>query len=491
MTDHSHGPAKSIIRSAGPSLSTKLIAMIIFVILAVEVVIFLPSMANFRANWLDDRIRVGAVAVRVLDAVSDDMELSPDLADRLLQTAGATAIVFRRDGQSQLLQSTSAPMPDAVVVADTRERSPLGLVMGGLDTLILGGDRTLRIIGSTPETGNNRIEILMSEAPLREALLIYARNVTFLSFVIAISTAVAIFLFLNRLLIRPIQRITNNMISFRNAPENASLIISTSERNDELGVAERELAAMESDIFSMLRQRRHLADLGMAVAKINHDLRNTLASAQLLSDQVATVEDPQVQRLAPRLVNTLDRAIGFAQSVIDYGRQSAAPPSPQLVDLRALIEEAAFDAGLAGHPEIEVKNSVPDGVSIFVDPDQLARVLLNLMKNARQALESADKPEDGTISENPGSAEKKICIDYIEGDRFFTIAVSDNGPGLPARAIKNLFVAFKGSARAGGTGLGLAIAKELTQAHGGTLVHVEQETGARFDIRLPSTKRLN
>ncbi len=468
-------------KAIGPSLSTKLIGMIVFVILAVEVVIFLPSLANFRSNWLDDRIRVGAVAVRVLDAVADDMELSPDLADRLLQTAGATAIVFRRDGQSQLLQSTSAPMPISVVTVDTRVRGPLSLVIGGLDTLVFGGERTLRIVGATPETGGNRIEILMPEAPLRDALLVYALNVTFLSFFIAISTAAAIFLFLNRLLIRPIQRITNNMIAFRKAPENGSLIISVSNRKDELGVAERELAAMEADIFSMLRQRRHLADLGMAVAKINHDLRNTLASAQLLSDQVASVEDPQVQRLAPRLVNTLDRAIGFAQSVIDYGRQSAAPPTPQLVDLHALIDEAAFDAGLAEHPEIEIKNSVPDGVNIFVDPDQLARVLLNLMKNAREALETP-------TLENP---DKMICLGYDQEGGFFTITVSDNGPGLPPRAKENLFVAFKGSARAGGTGLGLAIAKELIQAHGGTLNYVEQETGTRFDIKLPIIERLN
>ena len=105
---------------------------------------------------------------------------------------------------------------------------------------------------------------------------------------------------------------------------------------------------METDIFSMLRQRRHLADLGLAVAKINHDLRNTLTSAQLLSDQVVTLDDPKVQRLAPRLVHSIDRAIGFAQSVLDYGRQSATPPRPVPVDLRTLVEEAAFDAGLAG-----------------------------------------------------------------------------------------------------------------------------------------------
>ncbi len=464
-----------------PGLSSKLIAMIIIVILAVEVLIFLPSLANSRANWLDDRIRVGAVAVKVLDAVPQDMELPRDLADRLLETAGANAIVFRRDGQSLLLERSEMEMPDRVVTADTRQRNPLALIWGGIDTLVFGGDRMLRIVGATYETGGNPIEILMSEAPLRQSLLIYSRNVFFLSLIVAMMTAGAIFLFVNSLLVRPIQRITSNMVSFRQAPENASLIIEPSDRRDEIGVMVRELAAMESDIFSMLRQRRHLADLGLAVAKINHDLRNTLSSAQLLSDQVATLEDPQVQRLAPRLVHTLDKAIGFAQSVLDYGRQSAAPPKPELVDLHALIDEAAFDAGLVGNPKITLKNSVPDAVSILVDPDQMARVLLNLLKNARQALEGA-APN--------GSGQGMICLDYAEDEEFITVSVADNGPGLPKRALDNLFVAFEGSARSGGTGLGLAIARELIEAHGGTLRHVPQEKGALFEIRLPRTKRV-
>ncbi len=460
-------------------LSAKLIAMIIFVILAVEVVIFLPSLANARVTWLDDRIRVGAVAVRVLDAVPTDMELPGDLADQLLETAGADAIVFRRDGQSQLLERSNISMPSSVVTADTRQRDPLTLISGGLDVLFFGGGRTLRIVGATQETGGDVIEIIMPEAPLREALLIYARNIFLLSLLIAAMTSGAIFLFLNRLLIRPIQRITNNMIAFREAPESAVLIIETSTRKDEIGVMMRELAAMESDIFSMLRQRQHLADLGLAVAKINHDLRNTLTSAQLLSDQVATLEDPQVQRLAPRLVQTLDKAIGFAQSVIEHGRQSTVPPKPELVDLHALIDESSFDAGLVGHPEITLKNSVPDAVSILVDPDLMARVLLNLLKNAREALEAIKIEHDPSM----------ICIDYTEEGECFTIAISDNGPGLPPRALDNLFVAFEGSARAGGTGLGLAIARELTEAHGGKLSHVPQEKGTRFEIRLPRSKR--
>lgn len=461
-------------------LSAKLVATIIIVILVVEIIIYLPSVANFRGNWLDDKLSVGAVAARVLDVVPDVMDLPEGLTDRLLNSAGATAIVYRREGQSQLIELADAPMPKAAVTADMRARDPVTMISGALNTIFLGDQRTMRIVGQVPGTTDNLIEVLISEEPLRAEMLTYSRNIFILSLIVASMTSAVIFVFLNRSLIRPIRALIANMMAFRQAPENATLIIATSNRRDEIGVAERELAAMETDLFRMLRQRRHLADLGLAVAKINHDLRNTLTSAQLLSDQVATLDDPNVQRLAPRLVQTLDKAIGFAQSVLDYGRQSTTPPSPQPVDLRALVEEAAFDAGLDGHPGIACKNSVPDSVTLMVDPDQMARVLVNLVKNAREALEAV-----GTRTER-----LEISVDLEErGESGIAIIVADNGPGLPPRARENLFVAFEGSARAGGTGLGLAIARELTEAHGGKLVYVEPEKGARFEVCLPRSAR--
>src|SRR5262245_32830176 len=126
-------------------LSVKLIATIIVVILAVEVVIYLPSAANFRAGWLEDRLRVGMVAARVLDAVPDVRSLPRSLTDRLLTSAGATAIVYRREGQSQLIELQDAVMPRAAVTVDMRETNPMTLIGGALETLFVGGDRTLRI----------------------------------------------------------------------------------------------------------------------------------------------------------------------------------------------------------------------------------------------------------------------------------------------------------------------------------------------------------
>mgnify|MGYP000486501977 CR=1 FL=1 len=456
-------------------LSFKLITMIIAMILVVEVVIYLPSVANFRIRWLDDRVQVAGVAARVIETVPDTMDLTPEMVSNLLQSARAEALVIRKAGRSQLIERSDMPMPVATFAADTRDRDAPALILNALDIIFRGSDRTMRIIGQPADAPDTIVEVLMSEAYLREEMLVYSRNIFWLSLFVAVATAAAIFLFLNRLLVRPIRRMTRNMISFRETPEDAHRIIQPSGRSDEVGMAEKELAMMERDLYSMLRQKQHLADLGLAVAKINHDLRNTLSAAQMLSDQVATLEDPQVQRLAPRLVTTLDRAINFAQSVLDYGRQKSEPPKFLPVDLRALIDESSIDAGLYANQNIGFENNVPDDMIINVDPDQFSRIFVNLMKNAREALENRAAGAEGGI----------VAILFEETPDAIHIDVQDNGPGLPPRAKENLFVAFEGSGRAGGTGLGLVIAKEISEAHGGQLSLVPTEKGTHFRVKLP------
>ncbi len=467
-------------------LSFKLIGTLIVVILLVEVMIYLPSVANFRASWLNDKLSNASVAISVLDVVPDVMDLPDGLADKLLDSAGAIAMVYRRDGQSQLISHSKIQMPTSVIRADMRATDPLSLVVGALDSLFFGSSRVLNIVGIVSDKKTAIIEVLVFEEPLRQAMFGYSRNIVILSLIVALMTSAIIFIFINRVFILPINIIIQNMIAFRKNPQDASLIMKESKRQDEIGIAFRELREMENDLFSMLKQRQHLADLGMAVAKINHDLRNMLNSVQLLSDQVARLNDPEVQHLAPRLVHSLDKAISFAQSVLEYGHQNSAPPKLQPVDLSALVDEVAIDAGVFSHPEIKFINKVPDNISLMVDPDQMARILVNLIKNSAQALE--------VVGVRTSSA--KITVEYEDrsndnNDDGIAIIVCDNGPGLPPRALENLFIAFEGSVRVGGVGLGLSIARELSEAHGGKLEYVEQTNGARFEICLPRSTLMN
>src|SRR5918997_785203 len=132
-------------------------------------------------------------------------------------------------------------------------------------------------------------------------------------------------------------------------------------------------------------QKSWLAALGLAVSKINHDLRNLLASAQLFSDRLAGLPDPTVQRFAPKLMRALERAIDFCQSTLSYGRAQEAPPERRLLALQPLVEEVRETLGVGPDSNVQWISSVERDLRIDADPDQLFRVLVNMGRNALQA----------------------------------------------------------------------------------------------------------
>src|SRR5258707_13852457 len=107
------------------------------------------------------------------------------------------------------------------------------------------------------------------------------------------------------MVVRPMHRIPANMIAFRADPENPARVIALSGRQDEIGIAERELATMQHDIASMLQQKNRLAALGLAGSKINPDLRNLLASAQLISQRPLALPNPRGTGCAPEPLGAL------------------------------------------------------------------------------------------------------------------------------------------------------------------------------------------
>jgi signal transduction histidine kinase len=293
---------------------------------------------------------------------------------------------------------------------------------------------------------------------------------------IAALTAALVYFALHYLFVRPMRRLTESMVGFHENPESSARIIVPSNRGDEVGVAERELSAMQRDLVSMLNQKSRLAALGLAVSKINHDLRNLLASSQLLSDQLASVPDPRVQRFAPKLMRSLERAIAFCQSTLSYGRAQEAAPDRRMILIEPVVSEVRETAGLANDASITWITAIERGLAVDADPDQLFRVLLNLVRNAAQALES-----------NPAGDRASMQI-RVTGRREGAVAileVSDTGPGVPAKTRDHLFEAFQTSGRPGGSGLGLTIAAELVRLHGGDIHLVEGTIGATFRIVIP------
>lgn len=457
-------------------LSSKILILTVLFVMLAEVLIFVPSIANFRNNWMQDRLGDARIAALSLKAAPDGM-VPRELEVEILKNIGAKTLAIRSNDRRQLIALTDMP-PPVDTTADMSVMSPPSALTQTFITLLRPEPRVVRVLGLLDN--GDQVEIVMEDGPLRQAMLRFSTNILTLSIIISIITAALVYLSLHLLIVRPVRRLTQKMMDFREAPEDTSRVIQPGARRDEIGIAERELATMQGELQAALHQKSRLAALGLAVSKVNHDLRNILATAQLISDRMVLLPDPTVQRFAQKLITTLDRAIDFCTSTLKYGSAAEAPPSRRMVELWPIVEDVYHTLGIDLRDKIGWINAVPRDLEIDVDPEQFVRVLLNLARNSIQALES-----DG-CGDASGDA---ITIDAIREGRAVVITFRDSGPGIPDRARTVLFEAFRGAVRPGGTGLGLAIAAEIVNAHGGRITLADTPGGAHFTIAIPDRRK--
>lgn len=442
---------------------------IIFVMLA-EVFIFVPSIARFREDYLLARLERAQIASLALEA--DDM-LAPALETELLKNAEVFNVVLRRDEVRQLALSSPIPLPIHASY-DMRDPSAMMLIRDAMTTLLDTEERVIRVLGNPVRDGGLLIEVTMMQQPLREAMLAYGRNVLVLSAVISIITAFLLFIAVQALLVRPIKGVVSAMKRYAAAPEDARQIIQPSAGVRELRDAEESLQLLQQQLTGSLKQKDRLAQLGGAVAKVSHDLRNILTSAQLFTDRIEGVDDPTVKRLAPKLVGSISRAVNLCETTLAFGRVDEPAPILSRIPIDGIIDEVIESERLAvGDYDLSFDSDVTIGMLIRADGEQIFRVVSNLVRNARQAIMATHRPG-------------LITVRAFEDEAAWRIVVEDNGPGLPAKAREHLFKPFQGSARKGGSGLGIAIAQDLIRGHGGRIeLERTDETGTVFVIQLP------
>ncbi|HEX4829218.1 MAG TPA: sensor histidine kinase, partial [Xanthobacteraceae bacterium] len=343
MSDRPAAADQSSRARARMGLSAKLLVLTLSFVMIAEVLIYVPSVANFRLNWLSDRLSAAYTAALVFETAPSGMV--PDaVARQILDSIGAHAVALKMGNQRRLLAASDVRRPVTHEI-DMRDMPWHRAIIEAFDTLICVDADVMRVMGPAP-MGGEFVEIVLDEAPLRRAMVDFSIRILILSLIISAITASLVYLSLHWLLVRPMRRMTANMVAFRADPENPARIMAASDRMDEIGTAERELAAMQLNLATLLQQKNHLAALGLAVSKINHDLRNLLSSAQLFSERLAKISDPHVQRFAPKLMLALERAIAFCQSTLSYGRVQEPPPDRRLIALEPLVEDVRETLGL-------------------------------------------------------------------------------------------------------------------------------------------------
>ncbi len=458
---------------APDALAWRLLLLTFGFTVVVEILIIVPSAASFHERWLLDRLQSAELASVGVEALPYSA-VEDDAAEQLLAIGGVQAVVVGDQGVRRLLlQAPNLPRtPDLI---DLRQSRPVARTMDPWRTLFGHPDRSIRVQARPRYRSGDFIEILAPAQPLKQELRAFLLNSLLMSLLISLVAGGLLYGGLAFLVLQPLRRVTRSIEHFALDPEAEG--DPPSDRHDEIGRVERELARMQEEVRVSLRSRARLVALGEAVAKINHDLRNMLTSAQLASERLADSPDPEVARVLPRLERALGRAAALSRNVLEYGKSEEPIPQRVRIPLAPAIAAAAEDAGLTAEG-VRLTKAIPARFAVQADPDQLHRILVNLMRNARQAIEG-----DATRR----SGRKGVVRVTVAGDDgHCVIRLADDGPGIPPRLSESLFEPFVSGRASDGAGLGLAISRELAASHGGELTLVETgPTGTTFELRLP------
>jgi signal transduction histidine kinase len=463
------------VRDFGASLAGRLLAITVATVLAGEALLFAPALAEYHENWLRERMNLAQVAALALEA-SPEIEIAASLEYELLINAGVERAALQREGERVLLlEDPNATPSEHLVVYDYTRARPVQRFLWAFESFLSREGRTLRVLARPRFESGEFIEIVLTEAPLKQAMRRFAARFVRTSMLILIVAGAVMYAALSIAFVRPMHDLTRAIERFRDRPGDVSIAFPRSRRQDEIGRAQRAAADMAEQVRNALRQKERLAALGAAVARIGHDLRNMLSTAQLVADRLGRSEDEEVRRLAPRLERTIDRAAGLASSTLKYGRADEKAPELQRVDVATAVADAGADA-LVGLDTIVFRTDIEANLVCIADPEHLHRILVNLMRNAAQAMANHSRPE------------KWLLVRAARVEGRCEIEVVDHGPGVAENLRARLFQPFVSAApEAGGTGLGLAIARELTRAMGGELSLTRTGAeGATFKIELPA-----
>jgi signal transduction histidine kinase len=452
-------------------LSWRILGLVVVAVMTAELLLFLPSIGRYRLVYLEQLIESGTLAALALDATPDNM-VTEDVKRSLLNHARVDAVVLVEPNKPRRALLIIPPRPD-MPTFNLKERGALGMIWDALAAMTRDGAYYTRVGGESMRLPRAMVWIVVDELPMRIAMYDYTVRMLVLSIIIALFTAALLYLALRSLVIRPLQDLSADMVAFRRDPEEAGGKRPPSTRNDEIGVVDREFQNLQRELRASLRQKTRLAEVGAASNKINHDLRNILSTARLLSDRLAHSDDERTRKFAPTIMNTIDRATRMASEAIEYVRDRPTPRL-ELFDLADLVDEVGITLQEQG--EDADPNLLRNWVNalgerrVRADRDLLYRVFINLGRNAFDAGAST------------------VTVKAQNGGTYVLVDVSDNGPGVPGDVVAQLFRPFTTGGRAGGAGLGLAIARDLVRAHGGDIAMAETGPGGTtFRFSLPVT----
>jgi signal transduction histidine kinase len=450
-------------------LSGKLLLLTILFVMVAEILIFIPSAALFRQTWLTERAESAGLLTLAIEGVPN-YEGGAMLSSRFMLDTDVTMVAQKRDGMSQLVLGMPPPR-GKIILVDLRNERRLPLFRDSFRDFFGNGQGYIRILSEPTVVGVDALEVLVPQRALKDAMWDYCQRVLLWSLAISLLTGLMIYAALSRIIVRPIRKLARGLARFRKDPRKRTGTKTSVIRRDEIGQLEREFLDMKSGVRTALKQQEHLATLGMAMAKINHDLRNVLTATGLISDRLASDPDARIKAMGERLIRSVDRGVKLCEATLAFSQSAEEKPEPRPIAIAKLIDEVAADS-MGKIDKVKFNNTAPNDLMVMADPDHTYRIFHNLFRNTVQALQN--------------SPEKVLKIDVQLDNGKAVFLISDTGPGIPSNVRKNLFKAFTSGINKGGTGLGLTISRELARAQGGNLsLRSTGADGTVFMLNLP------
>ena len=463
---------KSWLNLVRASLSFRLVLLTILFVMIAEILIYLPSIAQFRLAWIKNLMAQSHIAALTAEASGTTNMIEPE--KEAMRYAGTLRI-----SMTDAKRAVTLVMPGNILeperiynIADT---SLPTLIVDAFRTFTAPTGRIIRVTGASPKDKKITLTVDFEENSLKKDMIEYSNFIFDQSLLISIFTAFLILLSLILLITRPILALTERIVAFGANPEDPTGTLRPTQRRDEIGLAHNTLVGMQHALRAALHQQNRLAALGAAVGRIHHDLGGILATAALVSERLERSDDPEVRQAAELLLTSIDRAMDLSQQTLAFARDGVLPLQMTQERLSLLVEAIASEVDawsrrMTGGRRLYWINQLAPTLTAEVDREQLSRVLSNLARNAISA----------------GATTLTVRAPPPPCPEVLSIHVSDNGPGLPAVVRDHLFDPFRHGKSGTGTGLGLAIAREIMRRHAGdlTLGHTGPE-GTTFVLTLP------
>jgi signal transduction histidine kinase len=444
------------------------------IVLTTEALAFAPGVARERQRWIADKFAQADLAILLVSG-SPGGEVDAQTREALLRRAGVNEIHLIDSGKQLVGVGPQTPPGDLAKI-DLRRESWFAGVARALATLTSDGTGVMSIADQSPFTVGTALELVVPETGLKETLWRFTVYYAVLSLLIASINGAMVYFALVFFLVAPMRRITHSIRAFRSDPERVRPLDPrgvTMLPDDEMAFASREIAAMQSALSMVLGRNARLVSVGTSVAKIGHDLRNVLAPALLMSERLETHPDPTVRRAGEVIMGSVERASELVGQTLKFVRESPAPLAAVRFPLAPLVEEAFSTVGVS--TGCRMRHEVGQDLHVNADPNQILRVLVNLIRNAAEA------GSHNLIVRLAGEAYARPAASQV------AIDVVDDGDGLPVSVRETLFRPFTRSTKPGGSGLGLAIAHDLIHANNGEMtLEYSGPGGTLFRLTLPT-----